>query len=672
MEMDFKEFKLAVQRQFNNMKSHGFFRVDVDKDALWERYLNSFPEGTNPMYKERTEHDCTCCRQFIRNVGDMVSIINGKVVSIWNVTIPSGSGYQVVTDALSAMIKSCEIGNVFLHTEPRAGMENNLQLLEDQSVKTWDHFCIQLPSELVVRGADIGSKLSDKRATKDVMYRGLSEITEEAIATVLEMIDQNSIYRGAEHKFAVTEFKKLKKEFTKSSDKNTFCWSMVNTVPTSVSRIRGTVIGTLLTDISEGVDLDSAVASFESKVAPANYKRPTAVITKAMIENARKTIGELGFSNSLNRRYATLEDISINNILFADRTAKPRMNDVFDELIQSAPNAPKNLDKVEEVSIEKFIKDILPQTTSLEIMFENHQAPNLFSLIAPADLTAKTMFKWDNGFSWSYNGDMADSIKERVKAAGGNVTGDVRCSLSWFNGDDLDLHMKEAGGSEIYYGSRSSFHTGGVLDVDMNAGGAHTRTPVENITYPDRKKMKEGIYQLVVHNFFKRESKDVGFTVEIEFDGVINTFNYDKAVGQGATVTVAKLSYSKKDGLKIVESLPSSKLPKLIWGINTNTFHKVNVMMLSPNYWDDKGVGNKHYFFALENCANDGTARGFFNEFLSADLDKHRKVFEMVGSKMQTDETKDQLSGLGFSSTQRTSVLCRVTGTFSRIVKVLF
>jgi hypothetical protein len=95
-------------------------------------------------------------------------------------------------------------------------------------------------------------------------------------------------------------------------------------------------------------------------------------------------------------------------------------------------------------------------------------------------------------------------------------------------------------------------------------------------------------------------------------------------------------------------------------------------MMMSPNFWDDKTVGNKHYFFMLDGCLNDGKARGFFNEFFKEELTPHRKVLEMVGSKMRTDESDRQLSGLGFSSTQRNSVLCRVKGSFNRVVKITF
>ena len=83
-------------------------------------------------------------------------------------------------------------------------------------------------------------------------------------------------------------------------------------------------------------------------------------------------------------------------------------------------------------------------------------------------------------------------------------------------------------------------------------------------------------------------------------------------------------------------------------------------------------LGNKHFFFMIDGCANDGSARGFYNEFLKAELDQHRKVLEMVGAKIRTDESEHQLSGLGFSSTQHDSVICRVNGSFSRIINIKF
>ena len=661
----FDLLKEAVSKQFKAMCATGLYRVDIDPDLLWETYLNSFPEGTNPIYKTRREYDCSACRQFVKHLGGVVSIVENQVVTIWDGR-PEGFAHPVL-HAMAELVRHQPIQNRYIHTEHSVGVCKNRQLLDDKSVKEWSHFYVTLPRDVVFRGVDIGPTLAAARATHDVMARGLAEIDIETIDTVIELISQGSLYRGEEHLPSLQAFRALRQQYERARDKDVFVWDNSSVL---AGRIRNTVIGTLLVDLVSGVDLEAAVNSFEAKVAPTNYKRPKALVTKAMVLNAQKVVDELGLTSALDRRYARIDDITINNVLFADRSAKKAMS-AFDEVAAGVPVSPKSLAKVEEVGIEDFITKILPRAESLEVMFENRHAPNLVSLIAPVDPTAKQLFKWPNNFSWSYVGEVADSIKERVKAAGGNVTGDFRASLSWFNYDDLDLHLVEPTGEEIYYGSKSS-RRGGTLDVDMNAGWGRTRTPVENIVYANRDRMPEGRYLLFVENYSKRETQDVGFEVEMEFDGVTHSFSYAKPLSTKERVEVCTFNYARKGAMEIVKSLPSSPATKTIWGVPTQTFHKVRVVMLSPNHWDGIATGNKHYIFALDGCRNEGKARGFFNEFLNEGLTPHRKVLEVVGSKMRTEESEHQLSGLGFSSTQRNYLFCKVQGSFSRTVMIVF
>lgn len=677
--MNFQAFKHPVAKQFEKLAQHELFRVDADKDTLWRTYLDSFPPGTNPIFRERTEYDCSCCRQFVRAVGDVVAIIEGTVVSIWDI-VSEEPAYQAVANALSAFVKSHAISNAFLHTEPVAGTDKSFEQLTD-GITTWNHFFIHIPATCVCKGVDIGPRLSESRALHDVFYRSLTELTDDAVDTVLELISQNSLYRGEEHKHAVGTFRTAKREYAalierqaSDSERHAFVWSRIKQLPGSVTRIRNTSIRTLLIDLSEGLELDQAVRKFEAVVAPANYKRPTALVTKKMIESAKAVLQELGLVSALERRYGRLEDISVNDILFADRSAKKVITgDVFDTLATKASVRAQNFDRVEEVSIETFIGEIVPRAESIEIMVENRHLPNLVSLIAPVDPTANNLFKWNNQFCWSYNGDMADSIKERVKQAGGNVTGELLCRLAWSNFDDLDLHMQEPSGYRIHFvNKRMLSPSGGTLDVDMNAGSGTTRTPVENIFYTHRRTMQEGVYELLVHNFCKRESVDVGFEIEFDYLGTVHRFVHERAVTDRAFVSVVKFKYTHAAGVEIIQSLPSSIASKQIWGLKTQEFQRVNVMMMSPNFWGERAVGNKHYFFMLDGCRNDGKARGFFNEFLMESLTPHRKVIEMVGAKMRTEEAVDQLSGLGFSSTQRNEVLARVKGSFTRTVKITF
>ncbi|AKJ73725.1 hypothetical protein SP38_123 [Salmonella phage 38] len=44
----------------------------------------------------------------------------------------------------------------------------------------------------------------------------------------------------------------------------------------------------------------------------------------------------------------------------------------------------------------------------------------------------------------------------------------------------------------------------------------------------------------------------------------------------------------------------------------------------------------------------------------------------MLGSKMKVQPNENQLSGLGFSTTQRNHVFVKVSGAFNRTVKVIF
>lgn len=675
---DFHIIKSAIANQFNAMVEGDLFRTAIEGDALWETYLASFPAGSNPLFRKRMEHDCSCCKSFIRKVGGVVSICNGQIETIWDGHI-NNPVYGVVARAMSTLVKAAPIAGPFLSPEQSIGVDENY---EKGFMTPWHHFHVKLPNarrnsgkNYLMDKKDIPTAFGDAVTTRELFHRGLTELTRDALDTAMELINANSLYRGQEQRHAVEAFLKLKVQFDKltAAEQTLFSWSQYDKHHAVVTRIRNTAIGTLLIDLSEGLDLEDAVNKFEKSImAPTNYKRSTALVSKAMVDKARIAVEELGLSTAMERRFAQLDDIRINNILWADRSTKAKLNNDPFEGVATKASAPKDLSRVDIVPIDKFLADILPNASFLELMLENVHANNLVSLIAPQHASAKPLFQWSNGFSWAYNGDVTDSIKERVKRAGGNVTGDLCCRLSWSNHDDLDVHMKEPG-YEIYYGNKRLLSpNGGMLDVDMNAGHGHTREPVENIFYKDRKRMKPGAYSLYVHQFRKRETDSVGFEVEMDLMGDVQRFAYTKPLRDQERVIVAQFTVTKEGELKITHSLSSTTASKTVWGLKTNEFHPVSVLMRSPNHWDDQvGLGNKHYFFMLNGCVNEGEPRGFFNEFLRSDLAQHRKVLEIVGGKMKVSAANNQLSGVGFSETKHAEILVRVKGKISRTLKVL-
>jgi len=674
----FSTFSKLIHARFLELSKHELF-VTVDGHELSEAYLAAFPEGTNPIYKTNTEHDCTCCKNFIRNIGNVVAIINGKAESVWNVK-GAEYPYSEVAKALDALVVGHPITSLFRTQEGTYGAEETKQLQEDGLVKKWKHFHGKVASKH--QSTKAGEVCGSYATTVQVFQRGLEELLPQALTDVLDLIASNSLYRGEEHKAAIVAFQKAQKAYLALKDeasKNVFAWANADS---PASRFRNTVIGTLVQDLSSGVPLEAAVRSFEAKVAPANYKRPTALITPRMVEDAMKTIKELDLETALERRFATISDVNVNNVLWVDNSVKGKMKGGIADVLMASAKTTIKVDQAEDISIDDFMKGVVPNAVSMELLVKNAHQSNFMSLTAPVHESEDKLFKWANDFAWSYNGNIADSeIRKAVQGRGGRVDGVFRFSHSWNydkrNASLMDLHVFMPGSTisegnpvnDIYgnskrvgWNNRSDMASGGVQDVDYVQPAPVGYVPVENITFPDLARMPEGDYICKVHNWSNRPPTEAGFKAEIEFAGQVFEYEYIKPLKQKEWVTVATVNL-KKGVFTIKHHLPCSVSSQNVWGINTEQFVKVNTLMFSPNFWDDNTVGNKHHFFILEGCKNPEPTRGIYNEFLNSNLEKHRKVFEILGDKTKCQPIEDQLSGLGFSSTRGDTVTVKVQGT---------
>lgn len=681
--MGFRNFKKRFQENFKNLIKgvDTLFEVNVDKDELWNLYLDSFPAGTNEIYRERREYDCSCCRHFMKSFGNVVVIEDNKIYTIWE--FDSGSAvFQPVVDALDRFIKSHVVSDVYVSKLIKIGTDYNFEATEGGKTNRYDHFYIELPDKFITINSRSEGEIKGRlRDVRNVFKRSLDEISEESILTVLELIASNTLYKGEEWKAVLQQFLKYKKEYdgVLPEQKDNYAWEKSTKAGPVIGKIRNHSIGTLLVNISEEMDLDTAVKKYEQIVAPSNYKRPKAIYTKKMLEDAKKKIEELGYMPSLERRFATLDDISINNILFCNTDAQSRISgadDVFASMEKDIAVNPKKFSKVEEVPAEDFVKNVLPTAKEIEVFLENRHSANMVSLIAPKNADAPTMFKWNNGFSWAYAGNITDSdIRENVKSAGGAVDGVLRFSIQWndmgdWDRNDLDAHCKEPSGFEIYFGDTFSRRTRGKLDVDIRYP-KDGMVAVENITYPNKDSMQKGKYLFLVHQFANRGGKN-GFRAEIEFDGNIYRFDYQKELRQNESVPVAEVTFDGQN-FAIKELLPSNMSVREVWGVKTNQFVPVSVVCYSPNYWNEQnGIGHRHYMFMLKGCINPEMPNGMFNEYLKEELMQHKRVFEALGSKCHVEDCDDQLSGLGFSATKRNDLIVRVKGSIERVIKIKF
>lgn len=658
--------KKEMQQCLEEMYRHPLFIVDVDKEYMWNLYLDSFPPGTNEIFRVRREYDCSACRHFIRDMGNVVAVNDDyKIMTIWDFEHP-------VANAMAEYVKSKAIKDVFLFRQRKIGVDKNREM-RGEDIFVWEHFYTEIPEKYVSK--DIDTKKSLARANKEVLKRSFDEITPDAVNTVLDIISQGSLYKGAEWLPLVEQFGEYQERYMVSKKSDIFCWVVSQAAGDVLSKIKNHSIGVLLTDISEGMALVDAVRRYEKIVAPANYKRPKAIFTQKMLKDAEKMLCDLGYMDSLPRRFATLDDICINNILFANRdTPKHLSKNVFDKLSTKISAKPREFEHVESIPVAKFLTDVLPRVSEMDVWFDPKYKGNLVSLIAPVNPDSKIMFKWPNNFSWAYAGNLTDSMKERVKNAGGNIDAVLRFSIQWNeNGDnrnDFDAHCRQPVGPVIMFlnkGKRLS--SSGMLDVDV-IHPEKDQVAIENITWTNINKMPEGEYEMLVHVYSYRGGES-GFRAQIEFDDIIYEYDIREPMHSKQYVPVDTVVYSKEKGFSLKKGKKAASKGSDVWNIRTNTFVPVTVCMKSPNYWEGKS-GHEHLFFMLRDCVNDTQPNGFYNEFLKEDLLQYKRVFEALGGEMKVASVDNQLSGLGFSMTQRAEVVCQVRGSIDRVLKIQF
>lgn len=151
--------------------------------------------------------------------------------------------------------------------------------------------------------------------------------------------------------------------------------------------------------------------------------------------------------------------------------------------------------------------------------------PGYYEINLPAPVTSATLLLT---FGTSASG--AQTISYQLQTAAGAVgaaqatsvtvldvgTGDVQVTLTWNTPADVDLHVVDPAGEEIYYGNRNSA-SGGVLDLDSNAACGGEDRRAENITWnanPPR-----GTYIVRVNYWSECSAASTDYVVTVRREG---------------------------------------------------------------------------------------------------------------------------------------------------------
>lgn len=690
-------FNKHIQKNFKRMCQTGMlFRANITGRELWHLYLDSFEDGHDPMFRdpESSEHNCNHCNNFVRRYGNIVAIgEDGELMTLFDVHIHNEFSYEYMNPALklSTAIYASGIKDVFFETRMdlnklpyeklergqelfRLGINKNVKrytreeaekfgVVKPNEIRTFNHMFLDLPKEFVSNTSDSVEQITSfYRDKHNVFKRAIEEYSVDTLNTVEDLILQGSLLDGTAHLPAIKKMKAHLIAFnSKTSEhinKDNYFWKVTYNMEERIAKFRNTLIGVLCSELEEGLELVTVCTNWNKRVDPANYMKATAPITKRQIEDAQKFLIENNYEESFNRRHACIDDISASEIKHLNGSGNAMKSfSIFDKVAPTVGAKKLNFDYANKIAIEDFMEKILPNAESLEVYLENRMSKNMVNLTTSVNPESKKAFKWDNNFSWTMNGNLAgiSLIQQAVKDAGGKINGVLRFSISW-NEDgrsicDFDAHCYEPNRNLIYYGNKIGMF-GGKLDVDMIRPSS---MGVENIVYPSLERMVDGTYRFRIHNY--DGGKNTGFKAQIEFDGEI--FDYEVTKDIHGTVDIAQVTL-KNGKFDIQHFIPHTSSSREIYGLDTNNFHKVNLMCLSPNHWGENNIGNKYYFFMLDGCKTSDKIRSFHVENLNKELADHRKVMEVVGTTNLLEPYEDQLAGVGFNSTIKDSVIVKV------------
>lgn len=96
--------------------------------------------------------------------------------------------------------------------------------------------------------------------------------------------------------------------------------------------------------------------------------------------------------------------------------------------------------------------------------------------------------------------------------------GPIQVSVSWDKLSDVDLHVIDPTGEEIYFAHRES-ESGGELDLDSNAGCSIDGVNNENITWGDNDDPASGTYTVMVHYWDPCGEGTTNYIVTVRVDG---------------------------------------------------------------------------------------------------------------------------------------------------------
>lgn len=365
------------------------FVTDVDTERLFEAYLARVGDG-NMQY-----HRCSTCKSFFRRFGGIVTIDpeTGKRTSLFWDPLLARSYYRDAIGWVQDLVERGDIRDVFFTRERTWGTR------ETREPRLWTHYGFtpnagrRWTRRALTDQQGIAAKKEDFRTVK----RALGEWKEATLKTAVALLKSGQL-PGAEKTLGAAEWLLRLSGTARKND--ALLWLAVASAPEGFCHPRSGMLGMLCDNIESGKSGEEIVRAHGNAMRPDVYRRPTAPASDGAITAAEKLVEQLGIAPSLERRFATLDDVQV--AVWRPK-APEKAEGVFGHLRPKAAKGPVTSLKTVNISIEKFLADVLPDALSIELHVPSHG--NFYALTTALHEDAPPILQWDmedqrNPVSW--------------------------------------------------------------------------------------------------------------------------------------------------------------------------------------------------------------------------------------------------------------------------------
>lgn len=390
LDSDFVVLQKLVQQQFQYMLENsvgGYLYQVIPHGDLFTGYLAGFDE------EHRQHHNCNCCKDFLRKYGNLVGIDKaGHAISLWDISDEAVPAlFKESVRAMYKLTRYADIDGVFKTDELALGVAK---------AGGFDHFFLGLAKSdvNVARGLDLASvqmaKLrEDYRTLSAAVFCWKTEHLEQAV----NLLKGGTLYRAEKVLGHAEWFLNLhcSVKQTSSYKRDNLIWQAVASAPAGFCTPRSGMLGSLLDDISAGLEFADIKARFNSKMDPLKYQRAQVAPSAGNIQAADKLVEQMGIKLSLERRYARLDEVKTIWRPVADKP-KAATSGVFAHIEpKGKPAAPVMQTDSKRITWQRFRSMVLPGARKLEFWVPNASEQYCAMLTARHD-DAPPIIAWDS------------------------------------------------------------------------------------------------------------------------------------------------------------------------------------------------------------------------------------------------------------------------------------